>query len=413
MPTLVLAAPGIPNQFYGDMSFSGGIAAPDGVLIEAKINEQVVASTWTKNGKYGYNPNLFFVTDPDNNRKDKEINFFVNGLDTEQTSIFENGVSEELVFSLSNVEAGTIEKTESDVIASTIVVIIPENPTVIKMGDKLSVFLESSNNTNALVEKIEKLGTDFFTGATAILSGKNLLNGYEIKISGENIDISVTMKYDDTGIDEDSIAPYKFDGTSWVPIEPFIIDKSANTITFNISSADTPYVIFGSPVSTGGTPASSSGGGTPISSDTVAPLISDVNFEVTRTIATITWQTNENSISWIIYGETTDYGKEIKTTTYSTSHSITLINLTPDVAYHFQIKSKDSTGNIGSSTDRSFTTLAARIAGDTNDDGKVDKYDFALMMSAWGKTGINNSDLNGDNKIDKYDFALLMANWTK
>ncbi len=51
------------------------------------------------------------------------------------------------------------------------------------------------------------------------------------------------------------------------------------------------------------------------------------------------------------------------------------------------------------------------IKGDINNDKKVNKYDFALMMSAWDKTGTNNSDLNNDNKVDKYDFALLMANW--
>lgn len=50
---------------------------------------------------------------------------------------------------------------------------------------------------------------------------------------------------------------------------------------------------------------------------------------------------------------------------------------------------------------------------DINSDSKVDKYDFALMMANWGKTGTNSSDLNGDNKVDKYDFALMMANWSK
>jgi len=53
------------------------------------------------------------------------------------------------------------------------------------------------------------------------------------------------------------------------------------------------------------------------------------------------------------------------------------------------------------------------VKGDINKDKKVDKYDFALMMSNWSKTGINNSDLNNDNKVDKYDFALLMLNWSK
>ena len=52
------------------------------------------------------------------------------------------------------------------------------------------------------------------------------------------------------------------------------------------------------------------------------------------------------------------------------------------------------------------------ITGDINGDGKVDKYDFALMMANWGKIGANTSDLNNDGKVNKYDFAILMANWT-
>ena len=52
------------------------------------------------------------------------------------------------------------------------------------------------------------------------------------------------------------------------------------------------------------------------------------------------------------------------------------------------------------------------IVGDINGSGKVDKYDFALMMANWGATGANSSDLNNDGKVDKYDFALMMANWS-
>lgn len=57
------------------------------------------------------------------------------------------------------------------------------------------------------------------------------------------------------------------------------------------------------------------------------------------------------------------------------------------------------------------TTPSSTTQGDINEDDKVDKYDFALMMANWGKTGSNDSDLNEDGKVDKYDFALLMVNW--
>lgn len=57
------------------------------------------------------------------------------------------------------------------------------------------------------------------------------------------------------------------------------------------------------------------------------------------------------------------------------------------------------------------STPPATKKGDANKDDKVDKYDFALIMANWGKTGTSDSDFNGDNKVDKYDFALLMSNW--
>jgi len=59
------------------------------------------------------------------------------------------------------------------------------------------------------------------------------------------------------------------------------------------------------------------------------------------------------------------------------------------------------------------TPPVTTITGDINGDGKVNKYDFSLMMADWGKTGTNlRSDFNRDGKVDKYDFAILMAKWT-
>ena len=158
----------------------------------------------------------------------------------------------------------------------------------------------------------------------------------------------------------------------------------------------------------------SSGGGGGGGGDRTAPGISKIEITTTDTDATITWKTNESSISWIVYGTSTDYDLEEKTTTYTTSHSIKLSDLSQGTIYHYQIKSKDRSGNIGKYTDKSFTAVEGSSGisvADINNDSKVDKYDFSMMMASWGKTGSNNSDLNNDNKVDKYDFALLMANW--
>ena len=59
------------------------------------------------------------------------------------------------------------------------------------------------------------------------------------------------------------------------------------------------------------------------------------------------------------------------------------------------------------------TPSATVKTGDVNNDSKVDKYDFAMLMAVWGNTGSIAADLNHDSKVDKYDFALLMLNWNK
>ena len=92
--------------------------------------------------------------------------------------------------------------------------------------------------------------------------------------------------------------------------------------------------------------------------DITPPSISNIKVTAGDIYATISWQTSESSISWILYGTTTDYGLEIKTTTSTTSHSLTLTGLSASTTYHYQIKSKDAAGNIGSYTDQTFTTLA-------------------------------------------------------
>lgn len=404
-PLVAFAIPGIPHQFYGQVDFSNG-PAPDGVGVEAKITGVTVAITTTLNGKYGYSP-LFFITDPDNNRTGKEIKFFVGGIEG-GSAIFVNGEHTEIDFSISG-NVGKITKGENETITDQPIVITPTTPTVVEMGDKLKVSISSETNATATIEKIEKKSS----GNVAVFSGKNFLNAYEIKITGENLTISVTMKYDDAGIDEDTIIPYRFDGTSWVAITPFTIDKTANTITFTISSGETVYGVFGSVVQaapTGGTT-----GGETTTGDTTAPSISAVNTVVGDTTAIITWQTNEGSISWIVYGTTTAYGEEAKTTTYVTSHSVTLNDLSPATTYHYQIKSKDTSGNIGSYIDKTFVTLALgeKITGDINKDNKVDIFDFNLLMVNWGDSPTNSAaDLDDNGKVDIFDFNLLMVNWT-
>jgi hypothetical protein len=79
-----------------------------------------------------------------------------------------------------------------------------------------------------------------------------------------------------------------------------------------------------------------------------------------------------------------------------------------DLTVTTQTSSGGSGGGGGGSSGSSSTSTS----GDANNDGKVDKFDFALLMANWGKTSTNVADLNNDGIVNKYDFALLMLHWT-
>ena len=265
IPLAVFAVPGIPHQFYGTVSFQSG-SAPDGILVEAKTsNGTVVGNSTTKNGKYGYNPGLFFVTDPNSSLIGQTLTFYVNGISTGMTAVFSNGGYTEKNLTVPG-SMGNITKTATDVIQNQEIAVAPNNSTNIQMGSALSVTVSSAVNTNAEVKKIQKIENNdnsFFSGTQAVLAGKTVLNAYEIRITGNSLSISITMSYDDTGIDESTVAPYRYSTTtsSWVAITPFTKDTSANTITFSVASGQTPYVVFGQQAVSGGGSTGGGGGG--------------------------------------------------------------------------------------------------------------------------------------------------------
>ena len=93
--------------------------------------------------------------------------------------------------------------------------------------------------------------------------------------------------------------------------------------------------------------------------DTTPPMISDIEIEkVDYASAVISWKTNEKTDSFIEYGMTTDYEKGVFGKYESaTSHSLTLADLTSETTYHFKVLGKDDYGNLGFSSDKTFTTL--------------------------------------------------------
>ena len=61
----------------------------------------------------------------------------------------------------------------------------------------------------------------------------------------------------------------------------------------------------------------------------------------------------------------------------------------------------------------STTTTKPPSKIDTNQDGKIDIFDFNSLMINWGKKEENNiADFDGNGQVDIFDFNLLMINWT-
>jgi hypothetical protein len=70
-----------------------------------------------------------------------------------------------------------------------------------------------------------------------------------------------------------------------------------------------------------------------------------------------------------------------------------------------------STGGGGGGGGIILNTNKCKFA-DINCDGSIDRLDFSVMMSLWGKssTGLS-ADLNHDGIVNELDFSILMLNW--
>ena len=98
-----------------------------------------------------------------------------------------------------------------------------------------------------------------------------------------------------------------------------------------------------------------------VSNDSTPPVISSVAVPfITSSGVTITWTTDEASDSQVEYGPTTAYGSAgALNTSPVTSHSQALSGLAANTLYHYRVKSQDAAGNLATSGDFTFTTLAS------------------------------------------------------
>jgi hypothetical protein len=98
------------------------------------------------------------------------------------------------------------------------------------------------------------------------------------------------------------------------------------------------------------------GGGAPPPRDVMPPEISAVAFkDLTRTGATIDWNTNEVSSSQVVYWAASE-NVTAADETLVTAHSVTLTELLPVTEYQFKVRSHDRANNVAESGNFTFTT---------------------------------------------------------
>jgi hypothetical protein len=103
---------------------------------------------------------------------------------------------------------------------------------------------------------------------------------------------------------------------------------------------------------------------TTVTPDVTPPAITLVaSSGLTENDATITWTTNEPADSQVQYGTTTAYGTSTTLdATLVTSHTATITGLLQNTLYHYHVLSRDAAGNLQTSGDFTFTTLAGALA---------------------------------------------------
>ena len=381
LPSFALAAPGIPNQFYGTAKYTNGSDIIGGNVV-VKIGTTQVNSVPISGGKYGYNPNLLLVTDPDGDRAGSTLKFFIGTVDTGKTAAFVNGgyteldlttvVPSDTVFgngadiSLASANAG-----EASLPAGAINIVLT-NTTVMNLSSGLvgrEVTLQSGVGGQPVV-----LTNSSLANVSASFPDGTKITGP----SGWNGKITPPV----SGTPSGGNAPAGFSIGSAV----ISIGSPDGTLTF-----DKPVTLVLSGV-TGAVGYRPSGSNTwvQITNICASPYATPGNPPAN----------GECSIS---------NGADTKIVTY---HFTSFGSLTA-VPAPTPSPTPSGGGGGGGIVAQSSTLSAAAQKVDANKDNKIDVLDFNTLMVHWGSASAGNvADFNGDGKVDVFDFNLLMINWT-
>jgi len=94
-----------------------------------------------------------------------------------------------------------------------------------------------------------------------------------------------------------------------------------------------------------------------------APDVSKLSSEISCEQVDLTWETSKDSLTWIVYGQTTGYGDEFASEDFSSAHNFSLFGLPYDTTYNYMVKTKAIAGASKNDYNYSFTTPSAESCG--------------------------------------------------
>lgn len=398
LPSLALAAPGIPQQFYGTVQ-NGTDTASSGLTINAIINGVVVATTTTQSdGSYGSSPNLLIIPDANGTLSGTTITFKVNGVAVPQTATFTNASLVNLNLIVSS--SAQVLSANTTVSTSHPEILVGDNNTA------SSIITIPSNVTNATIN-ISAITTSTANSTTATIQAPMTINA-STAIGAVNVEIPAGLQI--------TAGTPTWNGILNVPQV-----KENSTVTATPDSGNTVAVSSVIEIGYGDTKLTFSKA---VRIKIAGQAGKYVGYSRGGVFTTIT---NVCSADSQVAGDSLSSEGDCKISVGSdmiiwTKHFTNFVTYTQTAIPSSSSNSSSSNGGGGGggsiATTNTVTTtntvVSVQKKTDVNVDGKVDFLDFNSLMVHWGQSGANvTGDFNGDNVVDFLDFNMLMVNWTK
>ncbi len=247
--------PKLPHSFYGTAEVKGD-PVPNRTTIVAKVDGEEKGSITTDNGSYGGPGGLDKKLRVQNVQEpNATIKFYINNIPANENATFKSGEISNLNLTW-NIPGQIPGQPGRGFLCR-------QGTTITVEKDTITVNLTCSRAVNAIVNNVSQIGNQIIRNNPNPNGLQSASQPHEVKVRGP-VTTTVTMSYDDSGINENTVSPFKFTEGSWNPLRgnPVVErDTQNNKVTFRIPRARTPYALFAEESTSDSETSPSTGGG--------------------------------------------------------------------------------------------------------------------------------------------------------